>query len=293
MNNTKTIEIYRETEIAFRSDAWVNATQMAKPFGKLPASFTRTESAKAFITALENELRENLAVEKSSMQKCIVVQNGGACPGTWMHPDLALEFARWLSPDFAIWCNRTIRRIMAGGAGTSNEGAILAAMQAITVTQEKLIGVVETLTKANAASEEFSRRLTLGHHNLQTRIEALEAANRQQAGAPSPRLRLLPTPRPDALAHLIEIDRILFTAESADWWVGTASMLRRRLAEDGLHIRQLGLEALSKNKAKRCLNLRNVARGTQRVYAILRPGSNPDSLTMSLICQQVRNLRAA
>ncbi|MDQ1087190.1 hypothetical protein QE390_001736 [Siphonobacter sp. SORGH_AS 1065] len=31
--------------------------------------------------------------------------NGGSNPGTWMHEDVALEFARWLSPAFAIWCN--------------------------------------------------------------------------------------------------------------------------------------------------------------------------------------------
>lgn len=32
------------------------------------------------------------------------IQKGGNAPGSWMHEDLALEFARWLNPAFAIWC---------------------------------------------------------------------------------------------------------------------------------------------------------------------------------------------
>lgn len=35
----------------------------------------------------------------------IVTTNGGQIQGTWMHEDVALEFARWLNPAFAIWCH--------------------------------------------------------------------------------------------------------------------------------------------------------------------------------------------
>lgn len=37
------------------------------------------------------------------------IQKGGNAPGSWMHEDLALEFARWLNPAFAIWCNYRIK----------------------------------------------------------------------------------------------------------------------------------------------------------------------------------------
>ncbi len=39
-------------------------------------------------------------------------ENGG---GTWMHEDVALEFARWLSPKFAIWTNKKIKELMQTG----------------------------------------------------------------------------------------------------------------------------------------------------------------------------------
>lgn len=32
-------------------------------------------------------------------------ENGG---GTWLHPKLAVAFARWLSVEFAVWCDLTI-----------------------------------------------------------------------------------------------------------------------------------------------------------------------------------------
>lgn len=83
----------------------VNATQMAKPFGsdKSPRYFLRLPSTKEYIAALE-------AVRKS--HRLIETLNG---IGTWMHEDVALEFARWLSPQFAIWCNDRIKELLKFG----------------------------------------------------------------------------------------------------------------------------------------------------------------------------------
>lgn len=133
-----------------------------------------------------------------------------------------------------------------------------------------------------AAQEAHSRRLTLGLHNLQSRVEALEAAQQPlRSHAPSAKLPLF---------TLLDIDRALFTAESADWWVGTSTQLRDTLAKAGLHLRQLGLHSFARAYPQRCVNLTSIARGKQRVYAIFRPGFVPDSLAMTLVRQQARNL---
>ncbi len=76
----------------------VNATQMAKPFGKQPSDWTRQKSSKDFIDALCIARR---IPRPSDLLKVTNGDNGG----TWMHEDVAIEFARWLSPAFAIWCN--------------------------------------------------------------------------------------------------------------------------------------------------------------------------------------------
>lgn len=44
-----------------------------------------------------------------------VVKGGNGSQGTWMHEDVALEFARWLNPAFAIWCNRHIKELLQHG----------------------------------------------------------------------------------------------------------------------------------------------------------------------------------
>lgn len=41
--------------------------------------------------------------------------NGGINPGIWMHEDVAIEFARWLSPEFAVWFNNQIKELMTTG----------------------------------------------------------------------------------------------------------------------------------------------------------------------------------
>lgn len=106
---------------------YVNATAMCGAFGKKPIDFLRLESAKAFQEALAQDLGtdagELVFTQRGGDQS--KVRNPHFAPesnrenltlpaGTWLHPDLALECARWLSPRFAIWTNRVIRRILAG-----------------------------------------------------------------------------------------------------------------------------------------------------------------------------------
>ena len=59
-----------------------------------------------------NTLAEVRNVTSADLVK---VTKGGNNPGTWMHEDVALEFARWLSPAFAIWCNDRIKELMQFG----------------------------------------------------------------------------------------------------------------------------------------------------------------------------------
>ena len=67
----------------------------------------------------------------------IVTTNGGQIQGTWMHEDVALEFARWLSPAFAIWCNDRIKELMKTGVTTvSNDDEAIA--YAMGVLQKRL-----------------------------------------------------------------------------------------------------------------------------------------------------------
>ena len=97
---------YEGTPIQFKAgdSVWVNATEMAKKFGKLPKDFLKTTRTQEYIDALCGRRK----ILPSDLQRVTNGNNGG----TWMHEDLALEFARWLSPKFSIWCNDRIKEIM-------------------------------------------------------------------------------------------------------------------------------------------------------------------------------------
>lgn len=113
---------YEGFEISFNSgdSIMVNATEMAKAFGKAPKDWLRTNQANEFIQSLSS-------VRHISLSQMVVVNKGNSNvyeQGTWMHEDVALEFARWLSPRFAIWCNDRIKELLKFGV-TGSEDAIL------------------------------------------------------------------------------------------------------------------------------------------------------------------------
>ena len=87
----------------------VNATEMAKPFGKLVGDWIRLKTTTEFAEALSADMQ----IPISALIQ--VVKGGNNEQGTWMHEDIALEFARWLSPAFAIWCNKRIKELLQYG----------------------------------------------------------------------------------------------------------------------------------------------------------------------------------
>lgn len=112
MNATKTtlVEVmeFHGNRIAFEEingKMMVNATQMAKPFGKTPKDWLRTQQANDLLQAMSARL------------KCLptdlkVVRNGGANYGTFFQEDIALIFAQWLNPDFYIACNFKLKELL-------------------------------------------------------------------------------------------------------------------------------------------------------------------------------------
>lgn len=102
---------YHNNPISFsvNGKVMVNATNMAKPFGKRPVAWLRFNQSKEYIETLSK-------VRNHTLTDLVQVIHGGKMPVTWMHEDVALEFARWLSPEFAIWCNDRIKEILLGKA---------------------------------------------------------------------------------------------------------------------------------------------------------------------------------
>lgn len=112
MNDSKTF-IYEGSPVTFQigEATMVNATEMAKPFGKQPVFWLNNQYTKGFL----KELAELRNLSSADLVRVIKGGNDKNAQGTWMHEDVALEFARWLSPQFAIWCNDRIKELMKYG----------------------------------------------------------------------------------------------------------------------------------------------------------------------------------
>ena len=84
------VSLLRKTEEMF-----FNATEMAKPFGKKVNDFLRLISTKEFIQVIFKDGNPRLKNYKD-----LVKIKKGKYGGTYLHNELAFEFAGWLSPLF-------------------------------------------------------------------------------------------------------------------------------------------------------------------------------------------------
>ena len=91
------IRSYEGTPISRRTtDGYVNATAMCKANGKQWAGYFRTDRATQYLEALASSLQIRI-------DELYQVKEGGNGGGTWVHPQVAVDLARWISAPFAVW----------------------------------------------------------------------------------------------------------------------------------------------------------------------------------------------
>lgn len=112
----------RGTVEFIRSGAYANLNDIAKPFGKRIDNWTRLKTTQELFDEFRREpcysgkepiiaiVGRNLAPSDLSKLKNMGVKE--ARQGTWAHPDIAIQFAQWCSPGFALWVSRQIRHLM-------------------------------------------------------------------------------------------------------------------------------------------------------------------------------------
>ena len=160
--NENQIFQYNGSPISFQKgdSVMVNATEMAKPFGKRCNDFLSTKQT--------NELINSLSAKTGiSATGLVIVNQGGNNQGTWLHEDLALIFAQWLSPDFYLWCNDRIKELLTYG------------MTATQPTLEQMINnpdlVISLATQLKNEREE-KQRLEQQNAKLKPKADFAEAA---------------------------------------------------------------------------------------------------------------------
>lgn len=97
------------------SDGYINATAMCRAAGKRWSDYWRLPAAKEFVTELS-------AVVHIHTTDLVQTNTGGEprLQGTWVHPDIAIHLAQWLSARFAVQVAQWVREWLSGGRTRSN-----------------------------------------------------------------------------------------------------------------------------------------------------------------------------
>lgn len=98
---------YQGQSVRFSNDGWINATDIAKRFGRRPVDWLKQKETQEYIAALADAL-------KSDPESLYETRKGKGVAGTWLHPKLGVRFAQWLDVRFAVWCDLHIDALMRG-----------------------------------------------------------------------------------------------------------------------------------------------------------------------------------
>lgn len=104
---------------SFNLDGWFNATEAAAKHGKRLDVWLKSDETKGYIAALGRALN---TTKRWDLIRASRGRHGG---GTWLHPKLGVAFARWISPDFAVWCDLQIDAIIRNGIRAEGNAGLL------------------------------------------------------------------------------------------------------------------------------------------------------------------------
>ena len=175
MQDTSKVFDYKGANVTFAKNGdvvMVNATQMAKNFGKRPNDWLNLPSTKEFIGIL-TDTRKNGNVDFQAVKTVRGGNVSSTAQGTWMHEDVAIEFARWLSPAFAIWCNDRIKELITVGMTATQH-----TLEAMLDNPELVIGLATKL------KEQRERNAQLEAENKQNQIVIASQSEQIRKDAP-------------------------------------------------------------------------------------------------------------
>lgn len=127
---------------------YVNATAMCKANGKELSNWIKRAGTRLYLKelSLDTGLKINSAKASNPLtalelpivrtqDSSLIIKIEGtpdgnpSLQGTWVHPEVAVDIASWISPKFKVWANRTLRLIVAGQFAPKTADAAIAQQQ--------------------------------------------------------------------------------------------------------------------------------------------------------------------
>ncbi len=150
--------VYQNHPINQRNDM-LSLTDMWRAAGgdpnKRPADWTRKEGS-SFIDYFKSTMPTGHSGENSDLIQAI---NEGGIWNTWAHWQIAMAYAKYLSPEFHAWCNEVVKSHMEGrGVPVQTTGAIIAFSEdrffdalaaAMTPVTAGIVAILEKQTNTN------------------------------------------------------------------------------------------------------------------------------------------------
>lgn len=126
--NTLTLD-YNGLALHASREAWFNATEIAEYHGKRLDVFFKMKRTQQYIQAVArqkglipcnpSDLNPTNQWELNPFDPAaypdLIRARRGRYGGTWLHTDLMLCFARFISLEFEIWCDQTIKTLLIDG----------------------------------------------------------------------------------------------------------------------------------------------------------------------------------
>lgn len=98
---------YGDVSILIRvKDNYVNATKLCKDGGREFFHWTQNKITKQLI----EEMSRYLNISKENLMQLVVGGKMTTIRGTYVHPDLIVHIASWLSPKFAVFVSTIVRK---------------------------------------------------------------------------------------------------------------------------------------------------------------------------------------
>lgn len=151
----------------FNDSGWFNATTAADKFGKDAYEWTRLPSTAEYLSALESKCGNIPYLETKR----------GRNGGTWLHPKLAVAFARWLSADFAVWCDLQIDKIIHGERESVDWGMLRHASKSSNKVANEILQMVRSEQGKETKSFHYANEAKLVNYALTGKFEAIDRDN--------------------------------------------------------------------------------------------------------------------
>lgn len=162
-------------------DMMINATEMAKPFGsnKRPNQWIRQVDTQEYLNVFKSDAR------LAHITPILTVKGNyadGTRQGTWMHRWVAIRYAQWLDPSFAVWIDQKIDELLQNGFTTALQeerdryNALL--------PKANFCNQVLQISENLYSTEQICKDLNLGisSKTLLARMETLKLIYRRQDG---------------------------------------------------------------------------------------------------------------